>query len=297
MADYYDVIWRSVAAHGSDPDRRHIVYERARSALRDRLRAVDPSLSDAVMSAEQDALEIAIHCVEADVERINSVGKAPDKTLRLRTRSRVLPIAFGAAAFCAALFLGVAGVYRWSKPSLERSQPRQTLRTTGVEFDDRAVIPNSSLVQVNLPYIFLRQLVYYRTTYPPGTIVIDKVQRYLYLTRPNAAAVRYGIGVGKDCLDMGGIFQVSRKEERPAWQLAPLQWVKFYEQWRAVGETDNPLGARAVYLDSNVHLIHGTKLKQSIGRSVWLGCVRLADDDLIEFYSRISVGNRVVMAN
>ena len=298
MVDYYDVIWRSVATLSSDPDRRRVVYDRARRALLDRLRAVEPLLSEAIIGAEQAALESAIQSVEASVGPIKQVGDvALNKVHRLRTGRRILPIAAGITGICAVLFLVAAGAYRWSRSSTEHSQPRQTLRATGVELDDRVVIPSGDPTQMNLPYIFLRQIVYYRTTYPAGTIIIDKAQRYLYVTRPNVAAMRYGIGLGKDCLDMGGIFEVSRKEDQPVWQSAPAQWVRFYQQWRATGQTDNPLGARAVYLDSNAHVIHGTKIKQSIGRSVWLGCVRLVDDDLIEFYNRISIGNRVVMTN
>ena len=53
------------------------------------------------------------------------------------------------------------------------------------------------------PYVYLRQPVYYRTTHPVGTIVVDKQQSFLYVVRPSLSALRYGIGVGSDCIDLG----------------------------------------------------------------------------------------------
>lgn len=67
MADYYPLIARAV---GGLPDKtveaRKAVYERARRALLAQLTAVDPPLSPADVTREQQALETAIDRVEAD---------------------------------------------------------------------------------------------------------------------------------------------------------------------------------------------------------------------------------------
>ena len=67
----------------------------------------------------------------------------------------------------------------------------------------------------NLPYIVRRQLVYFRTTYPAGTIVIAKSQHFLYVVKPNSAALRYTIGIGPDCSKSIGLYRVSRKTSEP----------------------------------------------------------------------------------
>ena len=43
---------------------------------------------------------------------------------------------------------------------------------------------------------FRKQAVFYRTTEPPGTIIISTAERHLYLIQPGGRAIRYGIGVG-----------------------------------------------------------------------------------------------------
>src|SRR6202161_845244 len=42
-----------------------------------------------------------------------------------------------------------------------------------------------------------KQMVYFRTTEPPGTIIISTAERHLYLLHPGGPARRYGVGVGR----------------------------------------------------------------------------------------------------
>ena len=66
MADYYPLIARAVEALSvKSPDLRRAVYERARSALTDQLRALDPPVSEADIAREQLSLDRAIDQVEA----------------------------------------------------------------------------------------------------------------------------------------------------------------------------------------------------------------------------------------
>ena len=52
---------------------------------------------------------------------------------------------------------------------------------------------------------FQRQLVFFRTTKPPGTIVVNTSDRFLYLVQPNNRALRYGIGVGREGFQWFGL--------------------------------------------------------------------------------------------
>ncbi len=56
-----------------------------------------------------------------------------------------------------------------------------------------------------LPYEYRRQAVFYRTTEAPGTIIVNTHDRFLYLVQGNNRAIRYGVGVGRDGFQWGGV--------------------------------------------------------------------------------------------
>src|ERR1700742_878936 len=66
-----------------------------------------------------------------------------------------------------------------------------------------------------------KQMVYYRTTEPPGTIIISTTERHLYLVQPGGRALRYGIGVGRDGFQWQGLVNITRKAEWPDWVPPP----------------------------------------------------------------------------
>jgi len=48
-----------------------------------------------------------------------------------------------------------------------------------------------------IPYKYRRRTVDYATAEPPGTIVVDTGQKFLFHVQGNGQATRYGVGVGK----------------------------------------------------------------------------------------------------
>src|SRR5512138_2364633 len=68
MADYYPLIARAIA--GLDPsapgESRRALYERARAALIQQLRSVDPPLSESEITRERLSLEEAVRKVESE---------------------------------------------------------------------------------------------------------------------------------------------------------------------------------------------------------------------------------------
>lgn len=67
MADYYPLIARAVEGLPEQtPDKRHAVYERARTALIAQLRSLNPPLTEAEIQQEGRSLDEAIERVEAD---------------------------------------------------------------------------------------------------------------------------------------------------------------------------------------------------------------------------------------
>ena len=65
------------------------------------------------------------------------------------------------------------------------------------------------------------------------------------------------------------------------------------------GGTDNPLGARALYLfkdgKDTLYRIHGTNEPETIGEAVSSGCIRMMNQDVIDLYSRVPAGSKVVV--
>ena len=143
---------------------------------------------------------------------------------------------------------------------------------------------------------FRRQVVDYRTSEAPGTIIVDTPNTYLYLVMPGGKAMRYGIGVGREGFAWSGTKTVERKAEWPDWTPPPemIQRQPYLPRFVAGGET-NPLGARALYLSGSVYRIHGTNAPETIGGRVSSGCIRMVNEDVIDLYSRVKVGTKVIV--
>ena len=108
-------------------------------------------------------------------------------------------------------------------------------------------------VEVSLvPYKYRRREVAFKTSEPPGTIVVNSKKFYLYYVRGNGRAIRYGIGVGKEGSSWFGEATVARKAKWPTWTPTRemQQRIKLYQRYAKgmPGGLDNPLGARAMYL-------------------------------------------------
>ncbi len=141
-----------------------------------------------------------------------------------------------------------------------------------------------------------RQMVYFRSSEVPGTIVVHTAERFLYVVQPNGRAIRYGIGVGRDGFQWQGLLRISRKQEWPDWTPPPemIERQPYLPRFMA-GGPGNPMGARALYLGATVYRIHGTNQPQTIGMAVSSGCFRLVNPDVIDLFDRIPVGTKVVV--
>lgn len=143
---------------------------------------------------------------------------------------------------------------------------------------------------------FERQQVDYHTKEPPGTIVIDTPNHFLYLVEEGGKAMRYGIGVGRAGFTWSGVHTVSAKKEWPDW-VPPKEMLERqpYLPHFMSGGPNNPLGARAMYLGSTLYRIHGSNEPWTIGHNVSSGCIRLRNSDVMDLYDRVKVGTKVVV--
>ncbi len=151
---------------------------------------------------------------------------------------------------------------------------------------------------------FQPQYVPYDSSFAPGTVVIDPRARFLYLVEDGSTARRYGVGVGRAGRVFHGVARIGRKEEWPRWiptnNMIRRQPGKYARYASGVsGGPHNPLGARALYLYRNgrdtYYRIHGTTEPWSIGRAVSNGCIRMINEHVMDLYSRVPLGARVVV--
>ena len=149
---------------------------------------------------------------------------------------------------------------------------------------------------VELDPEYRKQVVSYRSTEAPGTIIISTTERHLYLIQPGGRAIRYGIGVGRDGFQWQGLLSITRKAEWPDWTPPPEMIARqpYLPRFMA-GGPGNPLGARAMYLGTTVYRIHGTNQPQTIGQSISSGCFRLANSEIVDLFARIPVGTKVIV--
>jgi lipoprotein-anchoring transpeptidase ErfK/SrfK len=141
-----------------------------------------------------------------------------------------------------------------------------------------------------------KQLVDYSGKEGAGTIIVDTPNKFLFLVQGNGKALRYGIGVGRPGFTWSGVKQISAKKEWPDWTPPPEMLVRRPDLPRHMeGGPQNPLGARAMYLGSSLYRIHGSNEPWTIGTNVSSGCIRMRNEDVIDLYSRVNVGARVIV--
>src|ERR1700691_4119320 len=224
--------------------------------------------------------EHAIECVRRAEENVLTMRRGSMRSLR------TLGSLIGAAVLC---------IVSAQAPA---QQPRQSVPVfqypvTAADVDPGVDHGNSD---ANLPDDFKKQMVFYRSLQPAGTIIIDTQERHLYLIQDETHALRYGIGVGRDGFTWQGLLQITKKAEWPDWHPPPemIERQPYCPRFMA-GGPGNPLGARAMYLGNTVYRIHGTNAPETIGQAVSSGCFRLVNDDVIDLFERVNVGTKVIV--
>lgn len=195
----------------------------------------------------------------------------------------------------------------YGAPSYDAPVDRQSAAMYGPVTGEPFAVPAVPLRQVNPNY--LRRAVSYPSNEPPGTIIIDPQNRYLYLVQGGGRAMRYGVGVGRDGFSWSGTATIRDKQAWPDWY-PPKEMVQRQPELRrhmrqlrgglgVAGGPTNPLGARALYLwqgnKDTLYRIHGTNEPETIGTNVSSGCIRMLNQDVIDLYQRTPLGAKVVV--
>jgi len=130
----------------------------------------------------------------------------------------------------------------------------------------------------------------------PGTVIVKASEKRLYLVLGESRALKYGIGVAREGFEWSAELKVSMKRQWPDWT-PPEEMLKRQPDLpkHMDGGPDNPLGARALYLGATLYRIHGSNEPETIGTAVSSGCIRMANEDIIDLYERVSVGAKVII--
>jgi lipoprotein-anchoring transpeptidase ErfK/SrfK len=305
MTDYYSILRKTVADRyrPSEAERREI-YQHARQTVVSQLRAADPPWPDADIDGQIDALDAAVARLESEIEdergplahaaqddqRVERAFQPPDGEAVAPPRRRTRWAILGASVTLLLTGLGVFWlVARDPNVAPRPIGPAEPVRSAAVEpqrqADSAANAPQAS-------YLLRKQHVYYRTTHPPGTIMISRNQRFLYVVQPNQVAIRYAIAVGPDCVDVAGLFHITDKVDR----LGQGKAQPGGSAANRKGDVEPRLGARIIYFGDG-HAVHGTTEPARIGEAASFGCFHQWNQDIVDLYNRAPLNERVVVAN
>jgi lipoprotein-anchoring transpeptidase ErfK/SrfK len=293
--DYYALLMKAVA--GKDAAARDRIYRDAYGLIKQSSNLTrDAALSHAA------ALEEAIRLIERRLAADEAKSAAEINELLSADRSRK-PLVFGALAAIAAIAVA-ALLYGYvaikgpgvASSGMTASSSKPQRGGADVVVPDLKPGEDGGSTGEGLPFALQRQVVFYRTTVVPGSIVIDRENRFLYLIDSNNSARRYGVGIAQECLKGGSFFRVTNKLEWP--DLRTSSNTRDADALlAAAGRPGSLLGARALLLDKPGLLIHGTNSPKTIGHLVASGCIRLVNDDIEDLYRRVSLETRVVFVS
>jgi lipoprotein-anchoring transpeptidase ErfK/SrfK len=219
------------------------------------------------MRAEIEAIDAAVQRIEEDGPPPDAIVADVDELIAERDgmRGRLRPVPVAAAALALLLLAAGAG-YWFFRPEPAPLQPV----TAQTPADD------------GLSYVYRTQPVYFRSTYPAGTVVVHKPQHFLYVVQGDQRAVRYGFALGKECADIGGVLRVTQKQE-------PLV--------AAPGAASTEFTQLVLHLSEEAARIHPTRSPKAIGQALGNGCIQLVPPGMVDLYGRVPVGARVVVTN
>lgn len=139
-----------------------------------------------------------------------------------------------------------------------------------------------------------------------GTIVVDPDAAVLHFVENTEEAMRYGVSVGAAGFNWEGTARLQFWRAWPRWK-APEEMITRNPELEPYSVanggmdpgSDNPLGARALYLFKNgkdtLYRIHGDAVPWELGRAVSSGCIRMLDHDVIDLQVRSVHGAAVIV--
>jgi lipoprotein-anchoring transpeptidase ErfK/SrfK len=281
MADYYEVLRKAVdGLEPNDAQARRAVYERARQMILTRqplLRQdeVDRHLEGVRAAAQRIEAEFADEPAAPRPHAVDPVEQASPPAAAGRARAR--PIGLLAAAALGAILVAGGIAYFLVARNPQTPQASRTEKAAPAQSRREQAKRDTEVTPDQASFVLRQQRVYYRTTHPVGSIVVARSQRFLYVVQPNNVAIRYAIGVGRDCDTIAGLFRVTEKVGGPS---------------AANARFDVP----ALYFSAS-QAVHRAADPGRVGQSTVDGCFQAWDRDIADLYNRIQLDDRVIVAN
>lgn len=288
-ADYYSLLSKAIASlDRPDAEARRALYDRARRAVIQQLREI---ADEAELERQLGKLEAGVAQIEDEFARaaappppqpaarvdIENRRPEPEAVARPSRGRHGIIVAGVAAALLLAIGIGALFI------SQRASKQALPIRHDQAASTPAAARPKAEVVADNekASYVLRKQMVFYRTTHPAGTLVVSRSQRFLYLVRPSQVAIRYAIGVGPDCAGLSGLFHIEEKLDR------------------AVVASGGPampnlFGSHALMFGER-RAVHETTQPQNIGQSATAGCFHSWNPDILDLYERVPVNERLVV--
>ena len=112
---------------------------------------------------------------------------------------------------------------------------------------------------------------------------IDISERRLYVEEDGEVIRSYAVGVGTSAHPTPrGSFTMRRVIWNPRWVPPDADWAKG-KKAREPGDPANPMGRVMVFFQEPDYYVHGTNAPETVGSASSHGCVRMRNEDVIEF--------------
>jgi lipoprotein-anchoring transpeptidase ErfK/SrfK len=119
-------------------------------------------------------------------------------------------------------------------------------------------------------------------------IRVNKSRNDLVLSLNGKFFKRYRVGTGEYSKTPVGEFQIVDRLAQPTWWHPDGRTIPF-------GDPENLLGTHWLALDIKGYGIHGTWEPDTVGKQSSLGCVRLANPDVEELFTLVTIGTPVII--
>lgn len=131
----------------------------------------------------------------------------------------------------------------------------------------------------------------------PTIVTVDKSTFTARLFKNLKYSRRYTVAIGQPAYPTPeGLFSVSSMQVNPTWTVPNSPWAgELQGQSVSASDPNNPLKARWIGIVNGVGF-HGTGQDYSVGTAASHGCLRMHVPDVIDLYSRVSIGTPVLIA-
>lgn len=124
----------------------------------------------------------------------------------------------------------------------------------------------------------------------PMRLEVSLDERKLRVIQADSVLKSYPVAIGKAAHPTPrGKFGIRRVIWNPRWVPPNVGWARG-KKARGPGDPNNPMGRVKLFFQEPDYYVHGTNNEESLGEAASHGCVRMANDDIVELA-------RVVMEN